>query len=88
MGWFNAKPSNISPGIPPDPHVTASWFKRRWVAFDQTVNVVVFNGLPDETVSSHAGRLIRDGNPPRWARIVCWFCGKLDKDHCKESIGH
>lgn len=88
MGWFRDLPSDISPGIPPDPHVNASWFKRRWVAVDQVLNVWVLNGLPDETISSHAGRLIRNGNPPLWAKFVCWFCAKLDTNHCKDSIGH
>lgn len=87
-GWFDKLPSNVDEYIPPDPHVNAAWFKRRWVALDQAANVWFLNGLPDETISSHAGRLIRRGNPPRWARFVCWICDKFDSGHCPESIGH
>ena len=87
IGWFTRRPS-LSPGVPPDPHTGASWFKRRWVAIDQVANVWLLNGLPDETISSHAGRLIRNGSPPHWARFVCWLCEHFDTDHCRESIGH
>jgi hypothetical protein len=88
MGWFSNRPSHVTEGVPPDPHVAASWFKRRWVSVDQTLNVWVFNGLPDETISSHAGRRVRNGSPPTWARFVCWLCEWFDKGHCRESIGH
>jgi len=88
MGWFNAKPGGLSPGIPPDPAVTYGWFHRRWMAVDQLVNVWVLNGLPDETISSHAGRKLRDDvSPPYWSRFVCWFCNFFQTDHCQKSIG-
>lgn len=86
--WFDAKPVHIGPGIPPDPHLEASWFKRRWVAFDQLLNVWFLNGLPDETISSHAGRLLETDDEVWWSKFVCWLCNKFDTNHCKESIGH
>ena len=93
MSWFTKKPSDLSEGIPPDPHVSASWFKRRWVVVDQAINVWVLNGLPDETISSNAGRHMRDAKskgekPVLWARFVCWLCEHYDKDHCKKAIGN
>lgn len=88
MSWFDSLPNDLSPGIPPDPHESSSWFKRRWVSIDQTINVWVLNGLPDETISSHSGRRMRDdANPPRWARFVCWLCNYFETDHCRKAIG-
>lgn len=86
--WITARPSDLSPGIPPDTYVEASWFWRRLVAIDQLFNVWVLNGLPDETISSHAGRRMRDdAAPPIWARFTCRLCNYFETDHCRKAIG-
>jgi hypothetical protein len=87
LGWWTKPAENLSPGAPVDPHAQLSWFRRRWIALDQAANVWFVNGLPDETLSSHAGRRIRDGNPPAWARFVCWLTNKIEKGHCDGAIG-
>ena len=53
------------------------------VSADQLANAA-FNGNPDETISSRAGRHKAD---EKWACMLCWLLDKLDKDHCNKSIG-
>lgn len=52
------------------------------IAIDQFFNAL-FGGDPDETISSRAGKV---QHTSRWAKVLCWFLNKLDRDHCKESI--
>jgi hypothetical protein len=54
------------------------------IAFDQLVNAAT-GGSEDETISSRAGRLRREGRG--WACVLCWVLGALDKNHCDKSIG-
>ena len=58
------------------------------VAKDQLANAVL-NGDMDETISSRAGRAIRDNDKRNkwWACPLCKILNKLDKNHCDRSIG-
>lgn len=52
---------------------------------DQGVNVILFLGYPDETLSARAYRHYLDGSKSYLKKIIdtiLWF----DKDHCKESF--
>jgi len=61
------------------------------ITIDQALNVVFFLGDPDETVSSHIGRVKRDngGRLPRYRvvmRALDWFLDWLDPNHSIDSI--
>ena len=59
------------------------------ISVDQTANAA-FNGSPDETISSRAGRHCRDSHPEdreKWACLLCKLLDKLDPNHCEKSIG-
>lgn len=61
--------------------------KRSWhiaIALDQLANATT-GGNEDETISSRAGRLQREGRG--WACVLCRLLDWLQKDHCKNSIG-
>ena len=53
------------------------------VSVDQTANAA-FNGNPDETISSRAGRHVND---EQWACWLCRLLDKIDPNHCEKSIG-
>lgn len=54
------------------------------IAFDQLVNAAT-GGSEDETISSRAGRLRKEGRG--WACVLCMVLDALDKNHCDKSIG-
>jgi len=61
------------------------------ITIDQALNVVFFLGDPDETVSSHIGRVKRDngGRLPRYRVVMVvldWFLDWLDPNHSIDSI--
>lgn len=61
--------------------------QRAWriaIALDQLGNVTT-GGYVDETISSRAGRLRREGRG--WACVLCRLLDWLKKNHCKDSIG-
>lgn len=55
------------------------------VAFDQLINAV-FDGDPDETISSRAAKANRRGQT--WGCILCKFLDWIDPNHCEKSIEH
>lgn len=61
------------------------WLLNLAIAIDQLLNVLICNGEPDETLSSAAYRMHRDGRPTGFFKPVIdtllWF----DKDHCYQS---
>ena len=64
------------------------WF-RVLIGIDQVTNAI-FNGDPDETVSSRIGRRYMAGNLSwRHPLEMAIFIGleKIERDHCKKSIG-
>jgi hypothetical protein len=64
--------------------------KHAWtlaVSVDQLANSA-FNGNPDETISSRAGRHSQVNEDREcWAVWLCWLLDKLDPDHCNKNIG-
>lgn len=57
--------------------------KRILIALDQLVNTV-FNGWPDETISSRAWRWEQSGKL-RWPRRLIDTLFFFDANHCRES---
>lgn len=66
------------------------YLMRQLISLDQITNTL-FNGEPDETISSRWGRDVRDalevghlpGFFPRWG---CYFLERIDPGHCSQSI--
>jgi len=54
------------------------------IAYDQLVNAAT-GGSEDETISSRAARLRKEGRG--WACVLCRILDGLDKDHCNKSAG-
>lgn len=54
------------------------------LAYDQLANAAT-GGSEDETISSRAGRLRKEGRG--WACFLCHVLDWLEKDHCKKSVG-
>ena len=57
------------------------------LVLDQTVNVLLWNGSQDETVSSHIGRRIKDNKATWFDKKLCCLLSKLDYNHCNKSLG-
>ena len=60
---------------------------RLLLVIDQLVNVLLWNGSQDETISSHVGRRIASGKSNRFDKLVCCFLDKIDNKHCIKSKG-
>jgi len=54
------------------------------ISIDQFINTL-FNGNPDETISSRVGKHIRNGDKG-WRLWLCKALHLLDKNHCIKSI--
>ena len=66
--------------------------KRKYVmrvllALDQLLNVLLWNGSQDETVSSHVGRRIADGKAYKVEVCLCKFLTWLQSKHCSRAKG-
>ena len=57
------------------------------LVLDQMLNVVFWNGSQDETVSSHIGRRIDNGEATWFDKKLCYLLSKLENNHCSKSIG-
>jgi hypothetical protein len=53
------------------------------VSVDQLINTLI-GGDPDMTLSGRMGRAVAEGRC-RACGVVCWFLGKVDKDHCARA---
>ncbi len=60
---------------------------RLLLVIDQFFNVLFWNGSQDETISSHIGRKISNGNATWFDKLVCKFLRVLEAKHCKKSLG-
>lgn len=61
------------------------------IVWDQVLNVMFFFGDPDETVSSHLGRIKeKHGGLVPWYRplskFLAWGLNKIETDHCEDAI--
>lgn len=64
-----------------------AWVYRCGKALDQFDNALIFGGLPQETISSHAGRWVLSGKPlPRLIRFVVWLTNLFEADHAVKAI--
>jgi len=61
--------------------------KRLLLVFDQFLNVLLWNGSQDETVSSHLYRRIESGKATKFDKLLCQFLRKLESRHCLKSLG-
>ncbi|WP_456390593.1 hypothetical protein [Hydrogenimonas sp.] len=57
------------------------------LVLDQMVNVLVWNGSQDETVSSHIARRIEAGRANRIEVALCGMLRRIERSHCKKSKG-
>ena len=60
---------------------------RFFLVLDQMINVLLWNGSQDETVSSHIGRRIKDNKATWFDKKLCCLLSKLDNNHCNKSLG-
>jgi hypothetical protein len=60
---------------------------RFFLVLDQMGNVIFWNGSQDETVSSHIGRRIQNGEATWFDKKLCCFLKRLENNHCSKSIG-
>jgi len=59
--------------------VSEGYFRRVLIALDMFGNVLLFNGMPGETISAHAGRAAFEGH--RWGLLLCKFLDLFEADH-------
>ena len=64
-----------------------SYLLRLLLVIDQFLNVLLWNGSQDETVSSHIGRRIENGTANWFDKLLCKFLRALKAKHCMKSIG-
>lgn len=61
------------------------WWQRVGVALDESLNVLLFDGDPHQTISLHAALARRDG--ARWACVLCRALGVLvQRHHCADQL--
>lgn len=60
-----------------------NWIRRCLVALDQFVNVTVFRGQPNETISTHCGRACVEGK--LWGKALAGFLNWFEPDHCSKA---
>ena len=57
------------------------------LVLDQMFNVIFWNGSQDETISSHIGRRIKEGQATWFDKLLCKWLGKIELNHCEISRG-
>jgi hypothetical protein len=62
------------------------YFWNLLIAIDQFFNVALFNGYPDETISSRLGKHVAKHDNCPFCNLVCKFLNLFQKDHCVKSI--
>lgn len=60
------------------------YYIRIWVALDKFLNVVLFNGRLDETISSHSARAALEGKT--WGVFMLKFLNLFDPNHGAGAI--
>ncbi len=53
-------------------------------SIDQLGNAVI-GGDPDETISSRAGRAVKEGRC-KGCKLLCWLLNKVDPNHCDKYL--
>ena len=54
------------------------------LAFDKFLNVLLLNGEPKETISTHSAREALAGK--KWACYLCKFLHWVDHHHCQRTL--
>lgn len=67
------------------------WIYNFGKAEDQAANAALFFGEPQETISSHVGRIFEkriadDISPPWWARLIKWITDGFEFEHVLNSV--
>jgi len=62
-------------------------FMRFLLVLDQLVNVLIWNGSQDETISSHIHRRHLNGTATWFDKKICCLLKKLESSHCLKSLG-
>ena len=57
------------------------------LVLDQMMNVLLWNGSQDETVSSHIHRKQTNGTATWLDNKICWLLNKIENSHCMVSRG-
>jgi len=65
--------------------VKEPWWRRVLIAGDQLLNVLLINGQPGETMSSHAGRAAAKGH--LWGKVLSKFLNYIQLNHCAIAEG-
>lgn len=60
---------------------------RLLLVLDQFLNVLIWNGSQDETVSSHIGRKISENRANWFEKKLCCLLKKIESNHCNKSLG-
>ena len=60
---------------------------RFFLVVDQMFNVLLWNGSQDETISSHIGRRMENGQATRFEKALCQLLRLLESKHCIKSKG-
>lgn len=60
---------------------------RLLLVLDQFLNVLIWNGSQDETVSSHIGRKIAKNKANWFEKKLCCLLKKIESNHCNKSLG-
>lgn len=60
---------------------------RLLLVLDQFLNVLIWNGSQDETVSSHIGRKISQNRANWFEKKLCCLLKKIESNHCNKSLG-
>ena len=64
---------------------TNSYPVRIGIAIDETLNVIFFNGQPEQTISGHAAIAQREGKP--WGCIMCKILAAVvERNHCANQF--
>jgi hypothetical protein len=64
-----------------------NYILRLLIAIDQLLNVALCNGEPDETMSSAAWRMERDGHFWGFMRpVIDCLASPFQKDHCRKAF--
>lgn len=57
------------------------------LVLDQMINVIVWNGSQDETISSYVGRRIKANKANFFEKKLCCLLSKFESNHCEKSLG-
>ena len=57
------------------------------LVLDQMLNVLLWNGSQDETISSHIHRRQSENEANWFDNRVCWLLKKIESKHCLKSAG-